>query len=267
MTTMNLASLLDGSVATWRASTDEVWLLVAGLRDAGTIVSRANVADLGGFDNVHFFKACLRNPNSSMRSYSVGRLSIIPRLLSYIVIWILTPRGFNHDVLTEDDLILMYCLVNKIKVNWVSVIKELVRIRKKSEFKIPYAMLISSFIEYYDIDVENELSKEFKAHSEITVATLNKIGLKKVNGNQWICKASAKEDEMDGAGTSAAAEKFTGEDLGTGEQSYSIFEQLNNIETNQRSHHEYCETHFQNIEEHVDDIPGKLRQMFYGPDD
>ena len=128
------------------AITDEVWLSVVSLRDAGTIVSRANVTDLGGF------KSCLRNPNSTMRSYSVGRLSIIPRLLSYIVISILTPRGFNHAVLTEDDLIMMYCLVNKIKVNWVSVIKEqLVGIRKKPEFKIPYAILISSFIEYYMI--------------------------------------------------------------------------------------------------------------------
>jgi len=236
------------------AITDEVWLSVAGLRDAGTIVSRANVADLGGFDKVQFFKSCLRNPNCTMRSYSMGGLSIIPRLLSYIVIWILTPRGFNHAVLTEDDLILMYCLVNKIKVNWVSVIKEqLVRIRKKSEFKIPYAILISSFIEYYDIDVENELNEEVKAHSEITVATLNKIGLKKVNGNQWICKATAEEDETEGVGTSVAAEQFTREDLGTGEQSFSRFEQLminqlNNIESNQKSHHEYYETHFQNLE-------------------
>jgi len=78
----------------------------------------------------------------------------------------------------------------------------------KPEFRIPYAILISSFIEYYDIDVENELIEEVKAHNEITVATLNKIELKKVNENQWICKASAEEDEMDdaGAGTSAAAE-------------------------------------------------------------
>ena len=106
------------------AITNEVWLSVAGLRDARTIVSRANVADLSGFDKVLFFEACLRKPNSSMRSYSVGGLSIIPRLLSYIVIWILTSRGFNHVVLTEDDLILIYWLVNKIKVKWVSVIKE-----------------------------------------------------------------------------------------------------------------------------------------------
>ena len=178
-------------------------------------------------------------------------------------------------MLTKDDLILMYCLINKIKVNWVSVIKEqLFRIRKKPEFRIPYVVLLSSFIEYYEVNVENELVEEVKAHSEITVATLNKIGLKKVNENQWICKASAEEDEMDdaGAGTSATAEQFTREDLRTGEQSYSSFKQLminqlNNIKTNQRSHHDYCETHFQNLEERVDDIQGKLGQMFYGPDD
>jgi len=120
--------------------------------------------------------------------------------------------------------------------------------------------------------VENELNDEVKAHSEITVATLNKIGLKKVNGNQWICKAIAEEDETEGAGTSVAAEQFTGGDMGTGEQSFSRFEQLminqlNNIKSNQKSHHEYCETHFQNLEEGVDDIQRKLGQMFYGPED
>ena len=57
--------------------------------------------------------------------------------------------------------------------------------------------------------------------------------------------------------------------MGTGEQSLSRFEQLminqlNNIDSNQKSHHEYCKTHFQNLEEQVDDIQGKLGQMFYG---
>ena len=146
--------------------------------------------------------------------------------MAYIVIWLLTPRGFNLVVLTEDDLILIYCLIDKIKVNWVSVIKEqLFRIRKKLEFRIPYAILLSSFIEYYEINVEDELVEEVKAYREIT---LTKIGLKTVNENQWISKASAAEDEMDdvGVGTSTTVEQFTGEDLGTGEQSYSSFEQL-----------------------------------------
>jgi len=84
---------------------------------------------------VQFFRSCLRNPNNLGRNFSIGGLSVIPRILAYIVIWLLTPSGFSHVVLTEDYLILMYCLINKIKVNWVSVIKEqLIRIRKKLEF-------------------------------------------------------------------------------------------------------------------------------------
>jgi len=43
--------------------------------------------------------------------------------------------------------------------------------------------MLSSYIEYYGINVENELVEEIKAHSEIIVATLTKIGLKKVNEN------------------------------------------------------------------------------------
>jgi len=113
---------------------DEVWLTVASLRDARTKVSRANFADLGGFNKAWFFRSCLRNPNTTTRNYSVGGLTVTPRIIAYIVIWLLTPHGFNHVVLTEDDLILMYCLVNKIKVNWVSIIKEqLVRIKKKAK--------------------------------------------------------------------------------------------------------------------------------------
>ena len=85
------------------------------------------------FNKAQFFRSCLRILNTATRSYSVGGLAVIPRIIAYIVIWVLTPRGFNHAVLTEDDLILIYGLVNKIKVNWVSIIKEqLVRIKEKA---------------------------------------------------------------------------------------------------------------------------------------
>jgi len=52
---------------------DEVWLSVAGLRDVGTIVSRANVADLGGFDKVQFFKALSKEPKQFNEELFSGR--------------------------------------------------------------------------------------------------------------------------------------------------------------------------------------------------
>ena len=37
-----------------------------------------------------------------------------PRILAFIIMWILTPKGSNHDVLTKEYLLLMYCFMKKI---------------------------------------------------------------------------------------------------------------------------------------------------------
>jgi len=147
-----------------------------------------------------------------MKGYHVGGLSLIPRILAFIVIWLLTPRGYNHVVLMEEDLILMYCLMSKIKVNWINVIKEhIAKTKKKPEYRIPYVVLISNFIEYFEVDVEGEVVEAVKAQNEITVATMNKIGLKKVNDDYWVWKANEDRAEQqqyqedDGAETSVVA--------------------------------------------------------------
>jgi len=93
------------------AINDEVWLAVASLRNAGIAVGRGNTTDLEDFNKVQFFKTCVRNPNTTMKGYHVGGLSLTSRIIAFIVIWLLTPRHFNHVVLTEEDLILMYCLM------------------------------------------------------------------------------------------------------------------------------------------------------------
>jgi len=95
------------------------------------------------------------------------------------MIWLLTPRGFNHVVLIEENLIIMYCLMGRIQVNWISVMK----IRKKVEYKIPYAVMISQFIEYFEMVTEEDVVETVKAQNEISSTTLNKIGLIKMNDN------------------------------------------------------------------------------------
>jgi len=80
--------------------------------------------------------------------------------------------------------------MERIKVNWVSVIKEhIIKIRKKVEYRIPYDVLISQCIEYFEIDTDGEVVEMVKAHNEVTTAILSKTGLIKVNDEKWICKA------------------------------------------------------------------------------
>ena len=114
---------------------DEVWLAVVGLKNASITVGRGNTTTLEDFNKVQFFQSCLRNLNTESRSYFVGGLVVTPRILAFIVIWLVTLRGFNYVVLTKEDLMLMYCLMGKIKVNWVSVIKEhIIKKRRKPEY-------------------------------------------------------------------------------------------------------------------------------------
>jgi len=167
---------------------DEVWLVIGGLVNAGIPLGRSNTVGLEEFNKVQFFKSCLRNPNTESRSYYVGGLVVTPHILAFIVI---------HVVLTEEDLMLMYCLMGRIKVNQVSVIQEhIIKIRRKIKYRIPYVVLISHFIKYFEIDTEGEVVESVKAQNEISATTLSKIGLKKVNDECWICKADGDSPDQ-----------------------------------------------------------------------
>jgi len=142
-------------------------------------------------------------------------------------------------------------------------------------------VLISNFIEYFKVDVEWEVVEAVKSQNELIGATLNKIGLKKANDDYWACKADGEGVEQqqyqedDGAGTSvfvatvggwfdpAQFAYMTDNPSVEGEGSFSRFEQmmispLHTIENEQRSHHQFSETCFQNIEDQVEDIQHKI---------
>jgi len=43
--------------------------------------------------------------------------------------------------------------------------------------------------------------------------------------------------------------------------------QFNHLEDQNRSHHQYCMTHFQHIETQVDDIQSKVETLFFPPNE
>jgi len=47
----------------------------------------------------------------------MGGLKLDERLIAFIVSYIVTPRGNNHSTLSEEDLLLIYCIMNKVKLN------------------------------------------------------------------------------------------------------------------------------------------------------
>jgi len=59
-----------------------------------------------------------------VRNFSVGDLKLNENIVAFIVSWMLTPRRNNHSVLTGEDLVLIYCIMNKININWIHIVKE-----------------------------------------------------------------------------------------------------------------------------------------------
>ena len=85
------------------------------------------------------------------------------RLIAFIVTWMLTPRGSNHFVLTEKDLVYMYCIMNKVMINWIHIIKEhMQKSMMLSDYHYPYVVLISKFLNYFEVDLEEEHTKVVK---------------------------------------------------------------------------------------------------------
>jgi len=149
--------------------------------------------------------------------------------------------------------------------------------------------MLSKFIDYFEIDVEDEIVEEVKAVNQISTANLTKIGLVKLKNKKWICKAdegttdddneeestegeseeSENEDDeanMDHDQARMASETPTGQDYFAGFEQ-RMFNQLNNMQDQHRVHHEYCQTHFQMIENQVDDIQSKIGTLFFPPDE
>jgi len=102
-------------------STPKEWFPIKGLRHEDQQIERKALED---FNNIQFFKTCMRNPNEEVKSFGVGKFAMTPRILKLLIVWILTPRDNNHATLTKEHLMLLYCLINRVKVDWVFTIKD-----------------------------------------------------------------------------------------------------------------------------------------------
>jgi len=128
------------------------------------------------------------------------------------------------------------------------------------DFHYPYAILISNFLHYFEVDIEGELAEVIKPSSEINSGSLSKMGFTKIGG-RWVskdgdqaCPSETNEgDEPEQAAMQdePATETQEGEhhDINMDERMpiMSSFERLmiNRMDTfadNQRNLYEMCES-------------------------
>ena len=91
-------------------------------------------------------------------------------------------------MLTEEDLVLIYYIMNKVKFNWIQIIKKhMQKSIRLSDYHYPYVVLITKFLHYFEMDLEQEQPEIVKTSSEINNGSLSKMEFTKIGG-RWVSK-------------------------------------------------------------------------------
>jgi len=176
--------------------------------------------------------------------------------------------------------------MKKIKINWIHIIKEhMQKAMRLSDYHYLYAVLISKFLLYFEVNLEDETSELVKSTQEMNNGSLSKMRFTKING-KWVSKdgdlgaslsaAVADFDEEDhaadmdfhheeqpetnqGAGTSAGNQ---GDEM----PSMSSFERymvnrLDGFAENQRNLHDLCVSNFQSIDNRFNNMDTRFMTL------
>ena len=183
--------------------------------------------------------------------------------------------------------------MNKVKINWIHTIKEhMQKAMMLCDFRYPYAILISKFLHYFEVDIERELAEVIKPSSEINSGSLSKMGFTKIGG-RWVSKdgdyvgpsGTNEGDETEEAAMqddpAAGTQEAVHHDLNMEERmpSMSSFEMqmLNRMDTfvdNQRNLYEICESRFTNmdtrfstLDEHIEEVQRQILELQFQRED
>ena len=169
-----------------------------------------------------------------------------------------------------------------------------------SDYHYPYVILISKFLHYFEIYLEEELAEVVKASHEVNNGSLSKMRFTKIGG-KWVRKDGDQvgsssgihvEDDGENPATATGVDADDGHQVGQGnagpEDAYDVgpsvgnmgeritsmspfgrlmLSRMDNFANDQRSHHELCMERFQNLDEQIEVVQNQLFELQYGKED
>jgi len=248
----------------------KAWKDVVEHKSRGVQVRKGEIGVVPEFNKVQYYGQFLRNPAAEIKHIHVGGLKVDQRLLGMIVTRILVACGSNHSTLNEGDLILIYYIQYNIQMDWIYVLHDhMLKAKRLMDFRLPYVVFVSKFIEYFGIDVEDELEESIRLLNHTSNQNLHKMGFLKV-GNGWTIVGdvvSGAHDHEDGpSGANQEEEPTVGpmdlipynpsKDKG---HVYSQFERmmlnkLHELNMSQHTHDNYCNERFNASDGQIHDI-------------
>ncbi|KOM41157.1 hypothetical protein LR48_Vigan04g135500 [Vigna angularis] len=98
---------------------------------------------------------------TNRRQLLVGGFKVEECLLYYLIVWLLCPRATNHAQCSEQDLLLLYGILNNILIDWPARISDtMLKAKKYDAYHLSYALLISRILDYKGVSVDDEKNQE-----------------------------------------------------------------------------------------------------------
>ncbi|KOM43442.1 hypothetical protein LR48_Vigan05g104600 [Vigna angularis] len=166
---------------------DDIWTNVAHLPILANNLHVPN--DFGDFNKIVAYRSFMRNPQQPLpnrRYLLVGHLRMEERVLHYLIVWLLCPRGSNLAQCLETDLMLMSAITQNLKINWASLISDtIVRAKRYERAHLPYPLLISLICIYKGVDVTGERFLSVLPTHQIEESALHQMGFIR-QGNMFV---------------------------------------------------------------------------------
>ncbi|XP_057445932.1 uncharacterized protein LOC130738046 [Lotus japonicus] len=164
------------------------WLTVTGLRHEGvTFSTTSEISNWKGYDRTIAVKGMLKDPSVVPASkIMAGKLTVEDRMLHYVFAWILIPRGSNYAQLREEDVFVMWLMKQRLLINWPCYMSNhMMKVKNRHMKDLPYAFLITKFLEHFQIDTTSEAEVVPKGFNKFARGAMNHMKLKRVNG-VWV---------------------------------------------------------------------------------
>ncbi|MED6189438.1 hypothetical protein PIB30_096010 [Stylosanthes scabra] len=120
----------------------------------------------------------LRVSRITGKKYSISAMKTDHRLLQYMLSYIWLPRRGNHGVLTEEDLIILWAIVQKVTLNWLYLIAQHLVYSTASSLNtgLGHGALWTKIFEDLGVDLSGEEAVLVDDNNAITSHHLNKMG-------------------------------------------------------------------------------------------
>lgn len=164
----------------------------------GQTIHYPNIEEFDQYDQNQALAAMTRSDLLAHSTKYVGCLTVEDRLLHYIYVKVLKPRGGNYASLLAEDIFMLWAIKQRILINWPHLIcQHMMKCKNSSGMPLSYGVLISRIIEFHGIDTGNEFMMVVGYTSMLNKRRLNKLKIVEIDGVwQYAHGGNNEEDDQ-----------------------------------------------------------------------